>query len=548
MSASNKKKLRNELNAQKMTERQVQEQKEAKKLKLYTTIFVVVLALLIVASATLAVSKALTKSGVLERNTVAVTIGEHKVTNAELNYFYVDAVLNYYSQVGQYASFFGLDINTPLDKQIVDEETGSTWADQFIDTAISDAKNVYAIVDAANAAGFQLSEDELASIDTELMYAEFNAVYSAGYPSMDSYLKSLYGNAADAEGYRAYLELRSLAGAYYESYADSLTYDDAALREGEKENFNQYSSFTYNYKYIPVNNYLTGGTVNENNVATYSDEEKAAAQKKAQEVANGLVGDDVTSLVLFDKKIANMEGAKENETSDVADAQLYDAVNSVIRDWVTASERKEGDTTVIPSTTTSTVDGVETKVVNGYYAVYFVSSNDNNFPLANVRHILVKPEGGTFNSATQMYDYTAEEMAAAMEKAKELLNGWRANNPTEDSFADLAKENSADGNASAGGLYENVYPGQMVASFNDWCFAEGRKSGNVGLVETPFGVHIMYYVGDSETLYRDYMITNDLRDADIASWTAALNDAMTVVNGNTRYLKTDIRLSSLSVG
>ena len=69
MSASNKKKLRNELNAQKMTERQVQEQKEAKKLKLYTTIFVVVLALLIVASATLAVSKALTKSGVLERNT-----------------------------------------------------------------------------------------------------------------------------------------------------------------------------------------------------------------------------------------------------------------------------------------------------------------------------------------------------------------------------------------------------------------------------------------------------------------------------------------------
>ena len=248
MSASNKKKLRNELNAQKMTERQVQEQKEAKKLKLYTTIFVVVLALLIVASATLAVSKALTKSGVLERNTVAVTIGEHKVTNAELNYFYVDAVLNYYSQVGQYASFFGLDINTPLDKQIVDEETGSTWADQFVDTAISDAKNVYAIVDAANAAGFQLSEDELASIDNELMYAEFNAVYSAGYPSMDSYLKSLYGNAADAEGYRAYLELRSLAGAYYESYADSLTYDDAALREGEKENFNQYSSFTYNYK------------------------------------------------------------------------------------------------------------------------------------------------------------------------------------------------------------------------------------------------------------------------------------------------------------
>jgi parvulin-like peptidyl-prolyl isomerase len=528
-----------------MTERQVQEQKEAKKLKLYTTIFVVVLALLIVASATLAVSKALTKSGVLERNTVAVTIGEHKVTNAELNYFYVDAVLNYYSQVGQYASFFGLDINTPLDKQVVDEETGSTWADQFIDTAISDAKNVYAIVDAANAAGFQLSEDELASIDTELMYAEFNAVYSAGYPSMDSYLKSLYGNAADAEGYRAYLELRSLAGAYYESYADSLTYDDAALREGEKENFNQYSSFTYNYKYIPVNNYLTGGTVNENNVATYSDEEKAAAQKKAQEVANGLVGDDVTSLVLFDKKIANMEGAKENETSDVADAQLYDAVNSVIRDWVTASERKEGDTTVIPSTTTSTVDGVETEVVNGYYAVYFVSSNDNNFPLANVRHILVKPEGGTFNSATQMYDYTAEEMAAAMEKAKELLNGWRANNPTEDSFADLAKENSADGNASAGGLYENVYPGQMVTAFEDWCYDESRQPGDHAIIETDYGYHIMYFSGYSETNYRDYLITQELIAEDMAEWNATITEKNPITDVNLSRVNKDLILYNM---
>ena len=48
MSASSKKKLRNEQEAAKLTERQLAEQKEAKKLKLYTAIFVVVLAALLV--------------------------------------------------------------------------------------------------------------------------------------------------------------------------------------------------------------------------------------------------------------------------------------------------------------------------------------------------------------------------------------------------------------------------------------------------------------------------------------------------------------------
>ena len=41
MSASSKKKLRNEQQTAKMTEKQVAEQKEAKKLTLYTTIFVI---------------------------------------------------------------------------------------------------------------------------------------------------------------------------------------------------------------------------------------------------------------------------------------------------------------------------------------------------------------------------------------------------------------------------------------------------------------------------------------------------------------------------
>ena len=548
MSASNKKKLRSELNAQKLTERQLQEQKEAKKLKLYTTVFVVVLALLVVAAAALGIVKGINKSGVLEHNTVAVTIGEHKLSNAELNYFYVDSIVNYYGQIGSYAYMFGLDITKPLDEQIVNEETGETWADGFIDSAISDAKTVYAIADAAKAAGFELSENDLASIDNELMYAEFQALYSAGYPSMDSYLKAMYGTGATKEGYREYLVLRALAGAYYNEYSASLTYEDADLREAEKENFNKYSSYTYYLKQIPVSKYLEGGITTDAGNTTYSEQEKAAAQKKAEEIANSLIGEDVTSVDLFNKKISLMEGASAEETSSKSDNVLYSDITTFLRDWITSSDRKEGDKKVIPYTTTSTVDGVEVETVNSYYAVYYVSSNDNTYPLANVRHILVKPEGGTYNSTTGLYDYTEEQMAAAMDEAREILAQWRKNNPTEESFAALANEKSADGDGTTGGLYQDVYPGEMVENFDAWCFAEGRKPGNVGLVESQFGVHIMYYVGDSETSYRDHMITEDLRSTDTTEWNSALVEAMTVTEGNTKYLTTDVILANITAG
>ena len=41
----------------------------------------------------------------------------------------------------------------------------------------------------------------------------------------------------------------------------------------------------------------------------------------------------------------------------------------------------------------------------------------------------------------------------------------------------------------------------MVTNFNDWCFDESRQPGDHGIVETEYGYHIMYFVGDSETVF-----------------------------------------------
>ena len=113
MSASNKKKLRKEQDAAKLTEKQQSAQKEAKKVSLYTTAFVVVMVLLLAVAIFVGVRQTIVNSGIREKNTVALTVGTHELSNAELNYFYMDAVNNFYSSYGSYAAMFGLDVTTP---------------------------------------------------------------------------------------------------------------------------------------------------------------------------------------------------------------------------------------------------------------------------------------------------------------------------------------------------------------------------------------------------------------------------------------------------
>ena len=122
-----------------------------------------------------------------------------------------------------------------------------------------------------------------------------------------------------------------------------------------------------------------------------------------------------------------------------------------------------------------------------------------------VRHILISPEGGTQDESGNV-TYSEEEWAAAETQAQEVYAQWQDGDRTEDSFAALAEQYSVDpGSNTNGGLYDEVWAGQMVAEFNDWCFDQGRKTGDTGIVRTSYGFHIMYFVSASEeTLWETY--------------------------------------------
>ena len=129
------------------------------------------------------------------------------------------------------------------------------------------------------------------------------------------------------------------------------------------------------------------------------------------------------------------------------------------------------------------------------YAAQRVEKIDK--PMVSIRHILIQPEGEQDEDG----NYSDEAWAAAEQKANEILQEWEAGEQTEERFGELAQQYSSDGSASSGGLYENVYPGQMVTEFNDWCFEDGRGVGDYGLVKTVYGYHIIYFCAASEQVY-----------------------------------------------
>lgn len=146
---------------------------------------------------------------------------------------------------------------------------------------------------------------------------------------------------------------------------------------------------------------------------------------------------------------------------------------------------------------------------NEHRADYEANGLTEETRLVDVRHILLQPTGGTAGENGQTV-YSEEEWEACRAAAQAVLDEYLAGELTEDRFAALAGQYSTDpGSKDNGGLYTDVYVGQMVEPFEDWCFDETRATGDTGLVKTSYGYHVMYYVDSSlawyDTAWNDLM-------------------------------------------
>ena len=95
--------------------------------------------------------------------------------------------------------------------------------------------------------------------------------------------------------------------------------------------------------------------------------------------------------------------------------------------------------------------------------------------------------------ASSMY-YDEDQSYENMKTAKDR---FEAAGKTEEAWNTLWKEFSDDANA----IYVNVRQGEMIADIDSWLYAEGRAVGDLGIIRTDSGCHLLCYLSEGDPGY-----------------------------------------------
>ena len=155
-------------------------------------------------------------------------------------------------------------------------------------------------------------------------------------------------------------------------------------------------------------------------------------------------------------------------------------------------------------------------------SIYFVTeaAHRDETVLRNVGHILFKVDAAGTNGA---YKTKAEAKAAAEKLLEEIKAQLVDNKISKEKFEEFGKV-THDSNV----FYDNVNKGDMVEEFENWLFDEARFEGEIGLVETTYGWHIMYFGGESEEVAWRLNAHEGATDADLEAWFEALPYEVTI--------------------
>ncbi len=474
--------------------------------------------LIALAFAVVVVASMIWNSNVISRSATAVTVDGRKYSAAQVNFYYRNAYLAFMNQWSSVASYFGLSTSLPLDSQEVSDTAASfldleleegetlTWKDYFLNQALDEIANVQNGLQAASDEGFAFPESVQEEYAEGLASLEKTA-RSAG-TSVRRYLQATFGAIMSERVYKTELLRLMQFDAYSSAYQDGLTYTAEEVEAAYNEDTQSYDFVAYDA--ASVNGALETEEDEDGNEIPAEEGAAEAAKNAAKIAADALAagvrdGGTLSALVVGVDKASHF-------SEDKASYETCAYTSNEFADWLFDGERKANDVTVIE---------------NGdlYYVVKFERRFRDETKTVDVRHILIEPEEGELESEDEGYQEEQDALlAAAKEKADDIYQQWKDGDATEESFAALAEEHSDDaGSKDDGGLYERVSEGDMVTEFNDWCFDAARQPGDTGIVESDYGYHIMYYVGDNEFVKWQAQVADKLKSDAYEEWSEALH-------------------------
>ncbi len=515
------------------------------------------------------------QAGVIEKTRTAFTIGDEKISQAEYGYYYMGIYNNAYSYAQQYAQYgmdIGLDTTkSPLEQEYTGylgeiedfpEDETPMWTDYFKYASTENIKYVKGACKEAEKLGIELTDADKAEVESTMQqyrdYANSAGGENSTY-SLSAWLKQNFGNGMTEKLFEKILLEQQLASALKTAKTDEYKagYSKKQVNKEYNENTTDYGVITYR-NYTVEAETVTTKDEEGNESSEVTEKTMKAAKTAADKIADAATEDDFKALASEAAKAAGEEDYKtilSDDSATLSKDASYETVSQSVTDedfleWAFDKDTAIGATYVVENE-------------NSGYSVYMMVNplhKADAYKTYDSRHILINFKEDEEAADTQEEETTANENAeetaeettaaetttakakeevkvetldvskysdvrvdlsvnaetakdkAAYKEAQDILKKYLDGEHTAAAFAELANEYSADtGSNTNGGLYENTEIGSFVPPYEEWCLADGRKEGDVGIVEYEgsnySGYHILYFVGTNTVTWDDAVRT-----------------------------------------
>jgi hypothetical protein len=478
----------------------------------------------------------------------------HAIKVSTYNYYYAmlyNQLRQTQEQYEQYGVELSDDQKIDFDKKLSQQKTKDpddetkeiTWAEYMHDQVLDNVKATYMYyyeaVKANDGKEPKITDDQQKEIDEAV--DNYKSTAESQGVTVSAYFTYVMGKGVTEKVFRNEAKISYISENYQEDYQKELSskqYDESEYEKYRDENKADLVSVDIKYFECDTEDdakaFKKALKADGSNFAALAS--KYASSDWDKEANKNAV--ETTYVDITMPTLKNMNGgiaaADEHEHEDGEEEEhTYSGL-----DWVFSTDRKAGD-----------VKQVSTSVV---YIIKPARLSDAH-PVS-VRHILIKPYSETTNDDGEVSETEAEtpseaskeEWANAKAKADKIYKQYKDGEKTAEAFGELAKDNSADSNASDGGIYENVTPNQMVPTFNAWCFDKNRKEGDTGIVKTEYGYHIMYFEGTSDLTVWQYTAQQALASDDGNDATEKLEKSYSIKQTwlGSRYFEKDTDIDS----
>ena len=410
-------------------------------------------------------------NGYFLRHTVAVKSENYEVNNAQMSYFFTTNLSSELSKNSTVYQYYGLDTSKSLKTQ--NYPSGGTWYDYFMQSVtIPSVKQMLTLCEQAKSVGFELSDDDRASIDESIQTIKDTAS-QRGY-SVSQYVMNYYGYGVNLKDVRSAMEMSQLAYSYYNSVMDSYEHSDSDLAGyfSEHENdFLKIDYLSYTFKVSDVKNADTStdtdtsaDTDASTDTSAESKEEDEDAEYKAQIKASAESLAAITDVEQFKAYIENylktVVYASETDT-DKLDGNVTSAMSKLETKGASYSEDSDEikalfDMTEANKTFLHTHD-------DGTCEVYLLTAPKyrEEYTTKNARMIALSSSDS--GSITSTIDTINEALNSAEDKDAK--------------FIELADEYSR--STAKDALYENIGKDDFdIDEMNAWLWDESRADGD----------------------------------------------------------------------